>query len=129
MADSTKALPVAVIGAGPIGLAAAARLIERGLPVRVYEAGAVVGANLRDWGHVRIFTPWRHSIDGAAQAILERHGWQMPASDGLPTGDEICDLYLDPLARTPALASAIETGARIVAVTRRGLDKVTSRQR
>ena len=29
---SLEALPVAVIGAGPVGLAAAAHLIERGFP-------------------------------------------------------------------------------------------------
>jgi thioredoxin reductase len=129
MATDMKTLPIAVIGAGPIGLAAAAHLVERGLPVRVYEAGAVVGANLRDWGHVRIFTPWRHNIDPAARSILERHGWQMPAPDALPTGDELCDLYLDPLARTPELAPRIEMAARVVAITRSGLDKVTSRGR
>ena len=54
-----EALPVAVIGGGPVGLAAAAHLIARDLPVRLYEAGSAVGANLRDWGHVRVFTPWR----------------------------------------------------------------------
>jgi thioredoxin reductase len=129
MATDMKSLPIAVIGAGPIGLAAAAHLVERGLPVRIYEAGAVVGANLRDWGHVRIFSPWRHNIDQAARRILERHGWHEPSPDALPTGDEICDLYLDPLARTPELAPSIETNARVVAITRRGLDKVTSRDR
>jgi hypothetical protein len=129
MAAEMKTLPIAVIGAGPIGLAAAAHLLERGLPVRVYEAGAVVGANLRDWGHVRIFSPWRHNIDRAAREILERHGWHEPPPDDLPTGDEICDLYLDPLARMPELAPAIETSARVIAIARRGLDKVTGRGR
>lgn len=37
-------LPVAVIGAGPVGLAAAAQLLERGLDVIVYEAGESAGA-------------------------------------------------------------------------------------
>jgi hypothetical protein len=129
MDAETETLPIAVIGAGPIGLAAAAHLVERGLPVQVYEAGAVVGANLRDWGHVRIFSPWRYNIDQAARRILERQGWRMPSPDGLPTGDELCDLYLDPLARTPALTPKIETGARVTAITRQGLDKVTSRAR
>jgi thioredoxin reductase len=129
MAAEMKTLPIAVIGAGPIGLAAAAHLVERGLPVRVYEAGARVGANLRDWGHARIFTPWRHNIDQAAREILERHGWHEPSPDALPTGDEICDLYLDPLARMPELAPTIETNARVVSITRHGLDKVTSRGR
>src|SRR5215216_3143239 len=50
-------LPVAVIGAGPVGLAAAAHLIERGIRPLVFEAGAAVGASIREWGHVRVFSP------------------------------------------------------------------------
>lgn len=34
-----EGLPVAVIGAGPVGLAAAAQLSERGIDFVVYEAG------------------------------------------------------------------------------------------
>jgi N-acetylglutamate synthase-like GNAT family acetyltransferase len=56
-------LPVAVLGAGPVGLAAAARLIERGIPFVVLEAASTVGANLVDYGHVRLFSPWRYDID------------------------------------------------------------------
>jgi thioredoxin reductase len=119
-------LPVAVVGAGPVGLAAAAHLIERGVPVRVYEVGATVGANLRDWGHVRVFTPWKHNIDAAARAILTRHGWRMPAAEALPTGDELCADYLEPLARSRDMAPVIETGARVQAISRRGADKVLS---
>ena len=48
-------LPVAVIGAGPIGLAAAAHLAERGLDVVVIEAGDDIAASVRAWGHVRLF--------------------------------------------------------------------------
>ena len=66
---SLETLPVAVIGAGPVGLAAAAHLLARGLPVRVYEAGATVGASIRDWGHVRLFSPWRYNVDPAAKAL------------------------------------------------------------
>ena len=86
-------LPVAVIGAGPVGLAAAAHLIARGLPVKVYEAGPELGANLRDWGHVRLFTPWRYCLDDAATALLDRHGWRAPAADAFPTGAELVSAY------------------------------------
>ncbi len=61
-----ESLPVAVIGAGPVGLAAAAHLIGHGLPVKVYEAGAAVGANVRAWGHVRLFSPWKFNVDPAS---------------------------------------------------------------
>ena len=124
-----KSLPVAVIGGGPVGLAAAANLISRGLPVKVYEAGPEVGWNLRDWGHVRVFTPWRYCIDQASVTLLRRQGWRMPDPDGYPTGIELVRSYLEPLARTPELAAVIETGARVTEISRHGADKVLSRGR
>ena len=63
--QALESLPVAIIGGGPVGLAAAAHLVARGLPVKLYEAGSKVGANIRDWGHVRVFTPWRYCVDAA----------------------------------------------------------------
>ena len=128
-AASLENLPVAVIGAGPVGLAAAAHLVRRNLPVKVYEAGSAVGANIRDWSHVRVFTPWRYCVDPAATALLERQGWRLPPSDAFPTGGEIVADYLEPLAATPELAGIIETGARVAAISRSGMDKVVSRGR
>lgn len=122
-------LPVAVIGAGPIGLAAAAHLAERGIPIKVFEAGASVGANVRDWSHVRVFTTWEQNVDTASRRLLERQGWRLPNPDALPTGGEIYRDYLAPLADVPELKGAIEAGARVVAITRSGIDKVTSRDR
>jgi len=119
-------LPVAVIGGGPVGLAAAAHLIARGLPVKVYEAGPAVGSNLRDWGHVRVFTPWRYCVDAAATALLTRRGWSMPDSDTCPTGAELIGAYLEPLAATPELTAVIETNVRVIAISRHGLDKLVS---
>ncbi|MGV2434431.1 MAG UNVERIFIED_CONTAM: NAD(P)-binding protein [Anaerolineae bacterium] len=51
-------LPVAIIGAGPVGLATVARLIERDLPFVILEAGSRVGTALLDWGHVHTFSNW-----------------------------------------------------------------------
>jgi thioredoxin reductase len=118
-----------VIGGGPVGLAAAAQLIARGVPVKLYEAGNDVGANLRDWGHVRVFTPWRYCVEAAASALLERHGWRAPPPDAFPTGAELVADYLEPLAATPELAGVIETRARVTAISRHGVDKVVSRAR
>jgi thioredoxin reductase len=128
-AQHFEPLPIAVIGGGPVGLAAAAHLVSRNLPVKLYEAGAAIAANIRDWGHVRVFTPWRYCVDGASAALLERRGWTMPSADVFPTGGEIVRDYLEPLAATPELAGVIETGARVTAVSRLGLDKVVSRGR
>jgi NAD(P)-binding Rossmann-like domain len=127
--SALESFPVAVIGAGPVGLAAAAHLVARGLPVKVYEAGPSVGSNLRDWGHVRAFTPWRYCIDQASTALLGRQGWRSPAGDSFLTGAELVSAYLEPLAQTPELAAVIETGARVTAISRRGVDKVVSRGR
>ena len=127
--DMMAKLPVAVIGAGPVGLAAAAHLVGRGIPVKVYEAGPQVGANLLDWGHVRVFTPWRYCVDAVARRLLESHGWQMPRLEAFPTADEIVDQYIAPLANLSELAASIETNARVIAVSRWGADKVLSKGR
>ena len=75
-------LPVVVIGAGPVGLAAAAHLRERGLTSLVLEAGPTVGAAVRRWGHTRLFSPWRYNIDDAARRLLEPTGWQAHYESG-----------------------------------------------
>jgi thioredoxin reductase len=122
-------LPVAVIGGGPVGLAAAAHLVTRGVPVKLYEAGNTVAAHVREWGHVRLFSPWGFNADNAATAILREHGWQAPPATALPTGGDLYSAYLQPLAETPALKSVIETNARVRNVARAGIDKVVSRGR
>src|SRR3954452_19477320 len=119
----TSELPVAVLGAGPVGLAAAAHLLERGLEPLVLEAGDQVGAAIREWGHVRLFSPWEYDVDTAAARLLERAGWESPDRDALPTGAELVESYLAPLAATPELAARIRTGTRVLAVSRDGLDK------
>lgn len=127
--NDPDALPVAIIGAGPVGLTAAVQLIQRGLPVKVYEAGAGIASNLKDWGHVRVFTPWRYCVDPAARKRLEESGWTMPEPEAFPTADELIARYLEPLARLPELSSSIETSARVVGVSRWGADKVLSKDR
>jgi hypothetical protein len=124
-----ETLPVAVIGAGPVGLAAAAHLLDRGVPVKVYEAGATAGVNVKSWGHVRLFSPWRYNVDATAAALLGKHGWRAPAGDFLPSGAELYETYIKPLAAVPEMAAVIETGAKVVAISREATDKVQSRGR
>jgi thioredoxin reductase len=115
---SHQSLPVVIIGAGPVGLAAAAHTLSRSLTPLVLEAGASPGAGIRRWGHVRMFSPWRYNVDAAAAALLERHGWVRPDGDGYPTGHDLVDRYLEPLAAVPELAPHIRFNARVVAVSR-----------
>ncbi len=119
-------LPVVVIGAGPVGLAAAAHLAERDLDFVVLEAGDAVAAAIGEWRHVRLFSPWRFDIDAAARRLLEADGWVAPEPDLLPTGGELVEAYLQPLAKLPTLAGRIRYGARVDAVTRLGYDRVRS---
>jgi len=125
----SSSLPVAVIGAGPVGLAAAAHLVAYRQLFIVLEAGSEPGAAIRQWGHVRTFSPWRYMIDGAGRALLEAEGWQAPDAERLPTGDELVDGYVAPLARHDALAPHIRYDARVTSIGRRDFDKVRTKGR
>ena len=114
---NTEQLPIAIIGAGPVGLAAAAHLITRGETPVVLEAGPTVGANILAWGHVRIFSPWRYNIDSAARTLLDAASWQAPNADEIPTGRELVERYLAPLAALPRLAPHIRLGHRVLGIT------------
>jgi thioredoxin reductase len=126
MMSAPERLPVVVVGAGPIGLVAAAHLVRRGETPLVLEAGAAVGASIRAWGHVRLFSPWKYLVDPTAREMLAAHGWEMPEEERIPTGAELVERWLEPLAALPAMAPRIRTGARVTAISRRGYDKVKS---
>jgi thioredoxin reductase len=122
-------LPVVVIGAGPVGIAAAAHLLERGLTPLVLEAGESVGAGMLRWAHVRMFSPWEFTIDRAAAALLERHGWDAPDLAQFPTGGEVVKRYLRPLAGVPQIRPHLRFGARVTGVTRHRRDRMKDAQR
>lgn len=115
-------LPVVVVGAGPVGLAAAAHLTTRNLSFLVLEASAHVSANLRSTAHVRLFSPWKMNVDSAAVRVLERSGWVAPDPDAKPTAGDLCSQYLEPLARE--LAPHVRFNTRVLGISRRGFDKV-----
>ncbi|MFI0420056.1 FAD-dependent oxidoreductase [Spongiactinospora sp. 9N601] len=119
--------PVVVIGAGPVGLAAAAHLAERGIDFLVLEAGEQVAASVARWGHVRVFSPWKYDIDAAARRLLEAAGWDAPDPEWLPTGAELIDGYLAPLARL--LGDRVRLGATVAAIGRLGYDRVRTHGR
>ncbi|MFY1632900.1 NAD(P)-binding domain-containing protein [Solwaraspora sp. WMMB335] len=121
---AARRLPVVVIGAGPVGLAAAAHLTGHEVPPLVLEAGAAAGAAIGDWRHVRLFSRWGDNIDPAAGRLLDAAGWAPPDPHHRPTGAELVQEYLLPLARVPALAGRIRYRARVVGIGRYGMDRL-----
>ncbi|MGN2638968.1 FAD-dependent oxidoreductase [Nocardia takedensis] len=115
-------LPVVVVGAGPIGLAAAAQLRERDLPVLVFERGDTAGAAVSQWNHVRVFSRWGELVDPAARRLLDSTGWTAPADNAYPTGQDWAREYLIPLA--DALGDTVHLNTEVVGVARRGRDRV-----
>ena len=117
-------LPIAIIGAGPVGLAAAAHLLERGENPIVLEAGESVGANIRNWQHVRLFSPWEYTVDKAVVRLLEAQGWQMPPLHNLPTGRDLIERYMLPFAELESVREHIQLSAKVVAISRENIDKM-----
>src|SRR6266513_3619352 len=104
-----NAKTIAIIGAGPVSLAAAAHVLERGLRPIVLEAGDTAGHSVRQWGHVQLFSPWEYNIDRAAARLLASTGWNSPEPDQYPTGAKLFERYLEPLATKTILARHIRT--------------------
>jgi thioredoxin reductase len=125
----TKSFPVAVIGAGPVGLAAAAHLELRGIPFLLFEAGPTVASNILSWKHIRIFSPWRYNIDQAARKLLSESNWVSPEDEALPTGEDLFTQYLQPLYELPAIKKKTLLNAKVISIGRRNLDKMKDRGR
>lgn len=122
-------LPIAIIGAGPVGLSAAAQALARGMTPIVFEAGDQVGTSLRHWGHVRMFSPWSFNIDKEAAALLAPTGWVAPPGDAYPTGRDLLARYLLPLSEVAQIKRCLKTRHRVMAVSRTGHDVMRSSDR
>ncbi|MFI8340927.1 NAD(P)-binding domain-containing protein [Streptomyces sp. NPDC085639] len=127
MNASTEALPVAVIGAGPAGLAAAAHLTGRGIKPLVLESGAAAATAVREWGHVRLFSTWSELVDPAAEKLLAPTGWTAPDGATYPSGADWAALYLQPLA--DVLGERVRYGATVTGVSRLGRDRIVDADR
>ncbi|MDP9195610.1 MAG: NAD(P)/FAD-dependent oxidoreductase [Pseudomonadota bacterium] len=124
-----KQLPIAIIGAGPVGLAAAAHVLSYGGIPLVLEKGPTAAHAVRQWGHVQLFSPWRFNVDKAAKKLLEETGWSSPDPERHPTGHELADLYLEPLSRHSKVDSRIRYNATVTSVAKAGVDKVKNDRR
>ncbi|MDA5563022.1 NAD(P)-binding domain-containing protein [Cobetia sp. MMG027] len=129
MQDANSHLPIAIIGAGPIGLSAAVNLLAAGLEPIIFESGEQVGEHLAHWGHVRMFSPWSYNVDPVAAEWLTPTGWQAPRADAFPTGAELLADYLQPLAALPEIASRLYTATRVTHVSRLQHDVLRSQGR
>ncbi|WP_416117833.1 FAD-dependent oxidoreductase [Peribacillus butanolivorans] len=124
-----SALPVAIIGGGPVGLAAAAHLLKKGEKFIVLEAGDSVGSSILEWGHVRMFSPWQYNMDKEAKELLEKAGWTSPNENSLPTGRELVEEYLLPLSNLPEIKEQIMLQAKVVGVAKKAHDKLKTGKR
>src|SRR3989338_5462196 len=127
--SSKNELPIAIIGAGPVGLATAVHLVIRNLPFILLEAGDQVGSNLLSWSHIRVFSPWRYNIDKVALVLLETAGWNKPDDEDLRTGGELVAQYLLTLAEFPRIKPFLYLNSKVVSITRKNMDKMKTRGR
>ena len=110
---------VIVIGAGPMGIAAAIGALDRGCDVIVLERGDV-GASLRTWGGTRFFSPLHMNLSARMRELL---GASTPDPNALLTGSEYADLVLAPLVEREPLLGRVRTRHNVIAVGRRGLTR------
>lgn len=127
--DLISLYPVVVLGAGPVGLAAAAQLAQRGLSFLVLEAADQVAANIRQWDHVKMFSPWRFNTEPASVGYLIQQGWQKPDQDGFPAGAELIAQYLEPLAALPQIAPSLRLSHKVLSISRLDTDLMKNRDR
>jgi thioredoxin reductase len=123
------ALPIAIIGGGPIGLAAAAHLLSKSEKFILFELGKTVGSSVLEWGHVRMFSPWEYNIDKNARVLLEKTDWISPNPNDIPNGKELVNEYLIPLSEIPEIQENLIMNAKVVGVVKKGLDKLKTYDR
>lgn len=122
-------LPVAVLGAGPVGMAAAAHLTTRNLPFILFESGDSVGSSILSWSHIKLFSPWKYNIDKAARTLLQPTGWKIENEEDMHTGQQFVDHYLKPLSELHSLWPHIHTNSKVLSVSRKNLDKMKTKNR
>jgi hypothetical protein len=123
MAATQPSTHIAILGAGPIGLEAALAAVDRGESFTLYETAPHVAGNVRRWGHVQLFTPWSMNVSPRMRRHLEAAGRPVINGPECPTGNELADLLLAPLAELPSIASSLKTGTRVLDIGRQGLLK------
>lgn len=112
---------VAIIGAGPIGIEAALYGAVAGLDVQLFERGRI-GENVRQWGHVGLFTEWKRDRSPLAQRLLEARGDALPSEESAPSGAELAN-YLLKLSSLEPLRGRVAAQTEVLSVAREGMLK------
>lgn len=115
---------IAILGAGPAGLETALYARSLGHDVVVYEKGRI-GANIRDWGHIRLFTPWNYNRSPLDERRLREELGTLPgaAEDHCPTGTELVADYLTPIAALPEMRGVVREHCEVLSCGGDGLLK------
>lgn len=123
MAVDTPAT-IAILGAGPMGIETGLYARYLGYDVTILEAREV-GAHVRAWGHLQMFSPFRQLRSSLGLAALRAQDpeYRPPETDAHLTGREWVERYVLPLSQTDLLADHIQVGTRVVAVGRQQLLK------
>ena len=122
---------VAIIGSGPIGLDAGLAAAEAGLRFVVFERGPQAASNIRDWGHVRLLTPWPYNVSPRMRRVLceldgaRDFGNSFEQESTCPLGRELVEEALEPVAGSSGLVDAMVYSATVRAVGKEALIKPT----
>lgn len=108
---------LAILGAGPIGLEAALYARFLGYDVVAFDRGEVA-ASVRQWGHVRMFTPFGMNCSPLGVAAIQAHdeSWRPPGDETLLTGQEWIDRYLLPLSQTDLLSDHLRLNTTVISI-------------
>ena len=114
-------MKIAIIGGGPIGMEALLYGTHVGADVMLFERGRI-GENVRQWGHVGLFTEWKRDRSPLGERLLRERGDTLPDAETSPNGDQLAD-YLQRLASLPELKGKIASQTAVVSLTREAMLK------
>ena len=109
-------MKVVVIGGGPIGVEAALYGACAGFDVQLYERGRLCD-NVRQWGHIGVFTEWARNRSPLAVRLLQERGATLPPAESTSTGDELAD-YVMQLAALPPLHGRLSPQTEVLSLAR-----------